>query len=1478
MKLWQWFQKRKQRPFVCKPQAQRSSLRLEHLEERTAPAVQLLYGGAGTQLTLTELVAGATPVVNVSDSGSNSLTINLNGGHFDASSTTAAAGLTYQVPGNPAASSFATVDIGAVNNISTLQTNLVGDTLDLGTISDNVGGVGNINSAANAVGVVGVVNTSNASAGSGSIGLNATTSVSVQAPGGLTTKDGNITVLANQNASPVSGNFTGILVNQATIQTTGAGNLLLQGTGGNDAASAAHQGILVEALSTIQSTGSGTLTLTGRGGVGTDSNAGVAVIGAAATIQSASSLQITGSGGSTSGGIPNGTDNFGVEVVDGAQLTATGGLTINGTGGSGSGFDVGVRVDGRLEPFALIASSAFVKIVGTAGTGGGLNEGGVLLLGGAEVTATGAAPITIVGTGGTNNQNDFGVDIGDQGADGQGKTAVTSATGAITITGTGGVFFSPGLYFNTAAKISSSSGAITLASDSMSFATTCAINTPGVVVLEPVTPGAQVILGSSDSTGPPLALTNFDLSIITAGTYLQIGSAATGLITISTPISAPAGWITLALVSSAGVVDNNNTEPDITVTNLAVSTANGISLDTAVTNLALRNTSAGTVRIANTAALTITTVGTIAGATSNGGDINITASTATSGMALTVSQPIDTTSTANITLTADRMTLGAAINAHAGIVSLFPTTIGRNIDLGTNANAADLGLLQTDLNNVTAGILRIRSVFASNGFDSITVTAPITDVGTGWSTLSVVSGPNGTFTENAGDTLTVVNLLAAGMRGVTLTQNNVVSTLAGASRLPFNFTDTAASLALDTVDDVLGFGSGIIGSGPVTLTLTAPGATLTVNQAIDTTRFLGTGSNINLTADAMTFNAAVNAVTQQVTLLPTSTTRPFDLGTKTAGTLGLTDSDLDMVAAGLLQIGSTSDTGTMTVSNTIDSETHYSTLALATGDAIVQGASGKLQVPSLVLRALTGIGNASALVTVVSNLDFNNSFRGAVQVSNAGALTITTLGVLTPPEILNADAVTLTAAGPLTFAVDTFSSGPLTATTSEAAAGSDDITVNSRVSVDSTAAGVLLQAGDNLLLQTGSVVGSFNGNAVLIMGFNDSDSDGGSMVIAGTVRGTMPTIIGGSGSGVNALLVDFANGAFLPNGLTFHGNAAGNDTMTLSGTSVSTAYTLTAASAARDPTSIGFSNLGNVNVKAGDQADVFNVTASPTTAFFLDGGPPSTTPGDALNLDAGGSAVTVGSGTYTVQGDKPVTIINIETVHMSNAAAIGGFAGPDTADRNQLMGLTPTQRFVQVLYLDALGRPGSMAELNSWVSVYNSSGANAQNVVITSIERSSEARDHLVKSWYKAFLGRSAAAGEEMGWVNMLLGGSTEETVLANILGTQEFFNRAQTLVASGSANERYVQALYQLLLGRSGSASEVSGQAALIATVGRAGVAQGLLSSGEYRTNLTNAYYEILLHRVPSAAEVAGWLNLNLDQDTQRVDIETSIEFFNNG
>src|SRR5262249_38131904 len=153
--------------------------------------------------------------------------------------------------------------------------------------------------------------------------------------------------------------------------------------------------------------------------------------------------------------------------------------------------------------------------------------------------------------------------------------------------------------------------------------------------------------------------------------------------------------------------------------------------------------------------------------------ITITASAVTSGTALTVSQVIDTTSTANITLSADRMSLGAAVIAHTGIITLKPTTPGRPIDLGTNADTTHLGLLQTDLNNVTAAVLRS----GDSNAGALTVTAAITDVGTGLSTLSLLSG--GLISENGGN-LQVARLAVQAGGGVDLGDaNNRVGVLAG---------------------------------------------------------------------------------------------------------------------------------------------------------------------------------------------------------------------------------------------------------------------------------------------------------------------------------------------------------------------------------------------------------------------------------------------------------------------------------------------------------------------------------------------------------------------------------------------------------------------------------------------------------------------------------------------------------------------------
>jgi len=89
------------------------------------------------------------------------------------------------------------------------------------------------------------------------------------------------------------------------------------------------------------------------------------------------------------------------------------------------------------------------------------------------------------------------------------------------------------------------------------------------------------------------------------------------------------------------------------------------------------------------------------------------------------------------------------------------------------------------------------------------------------------------------------------------------------------------------------------------------------------------------------------------------------------------------------------------------------------------------------------------------------------------------------------------------------------------------------------------------------------------------------------------------------------------------------------------------------------------------------------------------------------------------------------------------------------------------------------------------------------LENSTEAKTNLVSSWYEQFLGRAPSNGEEQGWVHLLQSGASEETALSAIMGSQEFFDRAQSLVATGSPNERFVQSVYQIVLHRSGSASD---------------------------------------------------------------------------
>jgi hypothetical protein len=258
--------------------------------------------------------------------------------------------------------------------------------------------------------------------------------------------------------------------------------------------------------------------------------------------------------------------------------------------------------------------------------------------------------------------------------------------------------------------------------------------------------------------------------------------------------------------------------------------------------------------------------------------------------------------------------------------------------------------------------------------------------------------------------------------------------------------------------------------------------------------------------------------------------------------------------------------------------------------------------------------------------------------------------------------------------------------------------------------------------------------------------------------------------------------------------------------------------------------------------------------------------GSTTTWDSGGYRFPLDPGTYTVTasgGALAAPFTRTVTVGSTNYR-LNFTVGPEDYIRN--------------LYQSAVRRSAASWEVANWLSVLR--GPGGAGAVVNGIEHSPEARTRLVAGWYRDYLGRSAVNGEEQGWVGNLLHGASEEAVLADILGSDEFLHRAGARTSSGTAERGYVQALYSLLLKRTASAGEVDAWVPAVASEGRTAVALGFLRSAEYRTDVIWAYYADLLHRStsPSAAEVSSWVDSGAELTVIRTDFLQSAEFTLNG
>ena len=305
-------------------------------------------------------------------------------------------------------------------------------------------------------------------------------------------------------------------------------------------------------------------------------------------------------------------------------------------------------------------------------------------------------------------------------------------------------------------------------------------------------------------------------------------------------------------------------------------------------------------------------------------------------------------------------------------------------------------------------------------------------------------------------------------------------------------------------------------------------------------------------------------------------------------------------------------------------------------------------------------------------------------------------------------------------------------------------------------------------------------------------------------------------------------------------------------------------------TSFTFDGLGG-----NDTMTVSKVNGGPLVPGIVhfDGGAGNNT----LVVDAAGAITRESPGLVAFGDPQNLTYVNVSTININHAASVVAVAGPNTADRaTALVGLTAQERFVQNLYLAELGRAGSTAELDGWVTVLNTSGAAA---VAADIQHSFEAEDHLVRTWYVAFMGRQAQGGEEQGWVGRLQQGQSEEQALSQILASPEFYARAQTLVSSGTADQPlHPGALSAAAQPDPGEPDGAAGWLNALPSLGRQGVAMGFLISPEFRADQFEGYYNALLHRPDDQPSLNTWVFSALNIEDVRISFEATPEFFVDG
>jgi fibronectin-binding autotransporter adhesin len=476
----------------------------------------------------------------------------------------------------------------------------------------------------------------------------------------------------------------------------------------------------------------------------------------------------------------------------------------------------------------------------------------------ATIVASGSGNIQLSGRGGDTGNDNIGVRVWNGGSVSSVGNDVSAAT--ISITGVGN-----GAHSNAGVEVSGTTSIVTSVRGDIALLGTSQATGNGAR-------GVQVVNGGSvTSTGSGVNAADISLT----GTGGSIGSSGIGVFLFGS---------TSAVTAVDGNISFDGTAPG--------------SYGVLVTAANVETTGTGSISLKGTA---------------NSFDAHLyLASTATIH---TADAPID--------FRGDRMEFfsAATINAGAGVVTLRPLTSGKAIDLGGADTASALGLSDAELDQITAGTLRI----GDSNSGAITVSAQVSPQNT--NVLHLIS--NATVTAAAaGISETKLAIEATGNVNFTSPSTDITNGVAIVSSSgDINFTNGGGSFT-DTVDGVdrIEATNGSVHltslSGPIFINNTAAdhellaktGVTFSLPSVNARLEMFGGASILNtasggvsITADDVNFHGGtITASGQLISLRPETAGVEIDLGSIGSdfdGVFELSDFEFNQLDAAAINIG-----------------------------------------------------------------------------------------------------------------------------------------------------------------------------------------------------------------------------------------------------------------------------------------------------------------------------------------------------------------------------------------------------------------------------------------------------------------------------------------------------------------------------------------------------------------------------------------------